>query len=121
MNPAEVVDYVAAVLASGVCSGSAGVDAASVGDLLTLEAQQRLKLKLADSLFSVCSAAAPADDPSSSGGCGWVPDVSAVVLLLDGSRGLLSVGVDQDAARAEIKDISRQAAFSILLLSGPST
>eukprot|EP00775_Hariotina_reticulata_P011412 gene11412-11559_t len=110
MNPAEVVDYVAAVLASGVCRGCDDSSGVSVGDLLTLEAQERLKLKLADSLFSLCSAAAEDAEPSSSSsGCGRVPDVTAVVLLLEGSQGLLSVGVDRETAKAEIKDISRQA------------
>lgn len=97
MTPAEVVDYVAAALGAGIGSttiaaaaggdavgsaaAAAAVAAVPVGDLLTLEAQERLKLKLMDRMFGVCSGAAG----SNSSGCnaGVVPDVSAVVLLLN--------------------------------------
>jgi hypothetical protein len=121
MNPVEVVDYVAAALASGINSSSsgqatdaaaAGVKAAgpqpaaasaavSVGDLLTLEAQERLKLRLMDQLFGLCPG------PAAPGAAGCVPDVAAVVLLLDGSPALQAVAVDQQQMKQELAGISR--------------
>jgi hypothetical protein len=120
MNPAEVVDYVAAALASnitttsssssssssGLTSAAAGTALASrtavtVGDLLTLEAQERLKLRLMDSLFGLCPG------PAAPGAAGCVPDVSAVVLLMPGSPALHAVAVDQQKMKQELAGISR--------------
>jgi hypothetical protein len=131
MNPAEVVDYIAAALASGACSSSmqpggnddaaadrndsslAAHDTAStpaqqldqsdaaaaaeaavlrpdaavlLSDLLTLEAQERLKLRLSDisTLIGLGGAAAAAMAGGGGGGHQVVPDVTAVVLLLSG-------------------------------------
>jgi hypothetical protein len=120
MNPAEVVDYVAAALASNITTSSsssssstagptsaaagtalASQTAVTVGDLLTLEAQERLKLRLMDSLFGLCPG------PAAPGAAGCVPDVSAVVLLMPGSPALHAVAVDQQKMKQELAGISR--------------
>ncbi|WIA17384.1 hypothetical protein OEZ85_014242 [Tetradesmus obliquus] len=118
MNPAEVVDYVAAALASGISSSSssssgpaaaaaagkaAAAAAVSVGDLLTLEAQERLKLRLMDQLFGLVPG------PAAPGAAGCVPDVSAVVLLLDGSSSLhrAAAAEQQQKMQQELAGISR--------------
>jgi hypothetical protein len=110
MNPAEVVDYVAAALASNITSSSSTgaasaaasqTAAVTVGDLLTLEAQERLKLRLMDSLFRLCSG------PAAPGAAGCVPDVSAVVLLMPGSPALHAVALDQQKTKQELAGISR--------------
>jgi serine/threonine protein phosphatase PrpC len=117
MNPAEVVDYVAAALASGIASSSStgatsaaakGSQAAavSVGDLLTLEAQERLKLRLMDKLFGLCPG------PAAPGAAGCVPGVSAVVLLLPGSPARHADAVDQQKVKQELAGISRWASHT---------
>lgn len=137
MTPAEVADYVAAALSAGVSStyssmqaptapaaddgdGNAGAEtgssaaaaAASVGDLLTLEAQERLKLKLMDRLFGLCPGPAAAGSCSS----GVVPDVSAVVLQLGSSPGMPAVAVDKQKVTAELTHITRWVHHTCLAL-----
>jgi len=79
---------------------------------LTLEAQERLKLKLADTLRRVCPGPAVAGAAAAAGGgcqpsCGVVPDVSAVVLLLDGSEGLLAARCGQGGSQAgELQELT---------------
>lgn len=180
MNPAEVVDYVAAVLASSACStagstavdcstaaaheGSAGVSGTSepaacvttaecceplqqqdavttlqqqqqqqlqnegtqlsgdagqlLSDLLTLEAQERLKFRLTSSsnsrsgFLSLTAAGAQPEHSSSSTGQQVVPDVTAIVLLLPGVLpGVVlhhrAVQVDRGALAEELSGISR--------------
>lgn len=155
MNPAEVVDYVAAVLASGACRvpqdepTAAGTDAATaaasipsaddqqtqrqiqqqlrpdaavlLADLLTLEAQERLKLRLADlsTLLGLSGAAAGVASGSSTAASAHqhntqvVPDVSAVVLLLPGPvlAGSQQLPVDQALLLEQLSQVSRWVVF----------
>ncbi|KAF8065920.1 hypothetical protein HT031_002981 [Scenedesmus sp. PABB004] len=127
MSPAEVVDYVAAALASGALAApppgagagagpapaeaaaagavagaaAAGGEGVGVGDLLTLEAQERLKLRLMDRLFGLCPG------PSSPAAAGAVPSVAAVVLLLEASPPLRGVDVDRVKLNAELSSVTR--------------
>lgn len=122
MSPAEVADYTAAALAAGVGSidadlpsagtaAGAGSPGVSVGDLLTLEAQERLKLKLMDRLFGLCPGPASGVPCSS----GVVPDVSAVVLQLGPAADLShnsveSLDLDKQMVAAELGQVARYVA-----------
>lgn len=132
MNPAEVVDYVAAALASGACcvrqaeaacDNSAAAEAAAMtppeqqqqqgpaqlrpdaavllSDLLTLEAQERLKLRLADITLLALGAAAGSSAQQ------VVPDVTAVVLLLPGPVPAQKVPVDQQLLQEQLSTVTR--------------
>ncbi|KAF6259367.1 hypothetical protein COO60DRAFT_1017425 [Scenedesmus sp. NREL 46B-D3] len=145
MNPGEVVDYVAAALASGITSSSSNTSSSSsavaagaaagaaqaspseaaaaaavaLGDLLTLEAQERLKLRLMDKLFGLCPG------PAAPVAAGCVPDVSAVVLLMQGSPALHAAVVDHHKMKQELAGISRWVSWLVLMshtyqISGPS-
>lgn len=144
MNPAEVVDYVAAALGSGVCSlqpaaapatdgtstaaalagdndADAGGDAlpdtqqdaaAATGfalkpdaavllsDLLTLEAQERLKLRLVDNFLGLGSVVAANNQQV-------VPDVTATVLLLSGPLPAQKAAVDGQLINEQLTSVTR--------------
>jgi hypothetical protein len=137
MNPAEVVDYVAAALASGACSmqqaeaacdSSAAAKAAAwatpeqeppqqqgpaelrpdaavlLSDLLTLEAQERLKLRLADiSTLLALGGAAGAGSSTQQ----VVPDVTAVVVLLPAPVPAQKVPVAQQLLQEQLSTVTR--------------
>lgn len=131
MNPAEVVDYVAAALASGACStqdadacadAPEGVSSTAshpqqqasaqlrpdaavlLSDLLTLEAQERLKLRLADisTLLGLGGAAG-----ASSAAHQVVPDVTAIVLLLQGPLPAQKVPVNRQLLQEQLATVPR--------------
>lgn len=147
MNPAEVVDYVAAALAGGACSVQpaqqqdeaaaaasssppfqeapaqelcAGVlqgeeqqqqalrpDAAVLlSDLLTLEAQERLKLRLTD-ISTLLGLGGTAASAGSSTAHQVVPDVTAIVLLLPGPLPEQKVPVDKQLLQRQLSTVTR--------------
>lgn len=148
MNPAEVVDYVAAALASGACStqgapspanapqpagdaaaaqGSSSCSAyvstwdeqhvqdgpaqllpdaaALLGDLLTLEAQERLKLRLTD--ISTLLGGLGASGAAASARQQVVPDVTAIVLLLPGPLPAQKVPVNAQLLKEQLSHVTR--------------
>lgn len=151
MNPAEVVDYVAAALAGGACSvqpsqqqdeAAAAASSSSpspsqeapaqelgagllqgeeqeqqalrpdaavlLSDLLTLEAQERLKLRLTDisTLLGLGGTAGGAGS-SSSTAHQVVPDVTAIVLLLPGPLPEQKVPVDKQLLQRQLSTVTR--------------
>lgn len=142
MNPAEVVDYVAAALASGACSTQGALSPASasqpagggssscsacdtwgeqhaqdgpaqllpdaaalLGDLLTLEAQERLKLRLTD--ISTLLGGLGASGAAASARQQVVPDVTATVVLLPGPLPAQKVPVNAQLLKEQLSHVTR--------------